>query len=208
MSSERSFSVLVLLSRPVTLIGMLMFSTLQIPSTRVDVSRLWFPPRSTAFKSKHQAHGRANVSRVATEFAFFRKIFASEHWRCVARFVKEVSVATLVRDVSIQDRMTMRLVPLCGLCTRWIDPRFQIGIDFSSSLQCRPRRVLPKPQLFAAFTSVSGASILGRTCRFYTSQTESANRSLTCQWLKLWKVCRGGEVHPTSTHLNESTNSL
>ena len=39
----------------------------------------------------------------------FVKSCASEHWRCVSRFVKEVAI--LVRDVSILDRMSMRLVP-------------------------------------------------------------------------------------------------
>ena len=57
-------------------------------------------------------------------FAFFREIFTSEHLRCVARFVKDVSVATLVRDVSIEDLMSMRLVPLRGLCHEMDQPAF------------------------------------------------------------------------------------
>ena len=69
----RSLSVFVLLSRPVTLVGMLTFSTLQTPCAREDASRRWLPLRSICILSEHKAHGGANVSCVATEFALFRK---------------------------------------------------------------------------------------------------------------------------------------
>ena len=76
--------------------------------------------------------------------------------------IKKISVSTLVRDVSIQDRITMKLVPLCGLCTRWIDPCFQIGIDLSPSLP--PEMGSYQAAILLQSPVFSGASFFWQTC--------------------------------------------
>ena len=182
-----SFSVLVLLSRPVTLIAMLMFSTLQTPCTRVDVSRIWFPPRSTAFNANTQPV-EERVSLVSPP--------------SVLSFVKSLRPNT--------GDCTFRHGSLgCNLGSRRLNPRSNVneaGAFLWTVYEMDQAAFSKWHRSFVFFTAVPPEKRVTKAANFccshqcfrclnssknlstlFTSQSESVNRPLMCQWLKLLK---------------------